>query len=133
MPGPVRRVVTGHDAEGKSAIATDECVTGIETPGRLAFEVWETQSLDVSGGGTTIRVVEMPAGAHREMHRTDTVDYCLLLEGELFLILETCETRLLPGDIVVQGGTNHAWQNRSTEAARIAFINMTGQSSLELA
>ncbi len=129
MTTGVRRVVTGTDADGKSAIVSDTIAPGVETPGRIAFELWATSAS--SSGGTTIRIVEMPAGAQREMHRSDTVDYCVVLQGELFLILERAETLLQAGDVVVQQGTFHGWANRSPEAARIAFINMTGQTSLD--
>ena len=143
MAGSVRRIVTGHDSDGKSTIAIDDRPEGISGPGRTAFEIWATQSVcDASNGrpptdppelgsgaGTTIRVVDMPAGSVREMHRTRTVDYVLLISGELVLILERGETVLKAGDVVVQRGTLHAWHNRSQNTARIAFINMTGQSA----
>ncbi|MBU9133418.1 cupin domain-containing protein [Burkholderia multivorans] len=56
------------------------------------------------------------------MHKTATIDYGILVEGELWLILDKGEVRLLPGDVVVQRGTNHTWTNRSRSVARIAFI-----------
>ena len=64
---------------------------------------------------------------HPNMHRTQTVDYGILIEGELWLILDKEEVLLRPGDVVVQRGTNHAWSNRSTQNARIAFILIDGQ------
>lgn len=78
---------------------------------------------------TEIRVVEMPPGCRREMHRTNTVDYGLVLCGELTVVLERGETVLQPGDIIVQRGTNHLWHNRSDAPARIAFVNMSGQTT----
>ncbi len=62
------------------------------------------------------------AEPHALMHQTDTIDYGILLEGELWLVLDESETRLLPGDVVVQRGTRHAWSNRTDRPARIAFI-----------
>lgn len=68
------------------------------------------------------------AGApHPFMHRTETIDYGIVLEGELVLILDRGETTVRAGDIVVQRGTNHAWANRSEKMCRIAFILIDGQ------
>ncbi len=64
---------------------------------------------------------------HRLMHRTETIDYGILLSGELWLVMDDGEVRLTPGDIVVQRGTNHAWSNRTEEMARIAFILVDGR------
>jgi quercetin dioxygenase-like cupin family protein len=60
------------------------------------------------------------------MHRTETVDYGILIEGELWLILDEDEVKLAPGDVVVQRGTNHGWSNRTDKSARIAFILLDG-------
>ncbi|MGH8035279.1 MAG: cupin domain-containing protein, partial [Lysobacterales bacterium] len=60
------------------------------------------------------------------MHRTETVDYGIVLEGELVLIVDEGETTVRAGDIVVQRGTNHAWANRSDRPCRIAFILIDG-------
>jgi quercetin dioxygenase-like cupin family protein len=70
---------------------------------------------------------ELKPGEHPGMHRTDTVDYVLILIGEITAILEEQETVLRAGDILVQRGTNHAWANRSGKPARIAFILIDGQ------
>lgn len=58
---------------------------------------------------------EKPGQAHPLMHKTETRDYIIILSGELYLIMEDCETLLKPGDIVIQCGTNHAWSNRKQE------------------
>jgi len=65
--------------------------------------------------------------SHPLMHRTETLDYGIVLEGELTLILDQEETTLQAGDIVIQRGTNHAWANRSDKHCRIAFILLDGQ------
>jgi len=72
------------------------------------------------------------AGKHPLMHRTETVDYGIVLEGEMILILDDSETHLKAGDIVVQRGTDHAWANRSGKPARMAFILLDGAFSPEL-
>jgi quercetin dioxygenase-like cupin family protein len=138
----VRRVVTGCDADGRSVIAVDDNPpaksVGTGEVARTVVEVWSTvsasdQSEKITTGlgpnATEIRVVEMPPGCRREMHRTDTVDYGLVLSGELYVVLERGETLLRAGDIIVQRGTNHAWHNRSDAPTRIAFINMSGQTT----
>ncbi|MBN3815842.1 cupin domain-containing protein [Paraburkholderia sp. Se-20369] len=67
------------------------------------------------------------------MHRTETVDYGIVIEGEIWLVVDESETLLKPGDIVVQRGTNHAWSNRSDRNARMVFILLDGRYELELA
>jgi len=66
------------------------------------------------------------------MHRTKTIDYGIVLQGELYLVLEASETLLRPGDVVIQRGTNHAWDNRSDAPARMAFILVDAQFDPEL-
>jgi quercetin dioxygenase-like cupin family protein len=70
---------------------------------------------------------ELKPGDHPGMHKTDTVDYAIVLDGEITAILEKEETVLRAGDILVQRGTNHAWANRSGKPARIAFILVDGR------
>ncbi|WP_114950957.1 cupin domain-containing protein [Sphingosinicella terrae] len=64
---------------------------------------------------------------HAHMHRTETIDYGIVLEGELVLIMDEGETVVRAGDIVVQRGTNHGWANRSDRNCRIAFILIDGE------
>ena len=61
-------------------------------------------------------------GDHPGMHKTDTIDYAIMLEGEITAILEGEEKVIRAGDILIQRGTNHAWANRSDKPARIAFV-----------
>jgi mannose-6-phosphate isomerase-like protein (cupin superfamily) len=68
---------------------------------------------------------------HPLMHRTETIDYGVVLEGQLTLILDDVEVDLNPGDIVVQRGTNHAWSNRSDKPCRILFILLDGVYAAE--
>lgn len=65
-------------------------------------------------------------GAHPGMHRTDTVDYAILLEGEIWAVMDEGETLMRAGDVLVQRGTNHAWANRSDKTARICFVLLDG-------
>ncbi|MFT3796020.1 cupin domain-containing protein [Flavobacterium sp.] len=69
---------------------------------------------------------------HPLMHRTQTVDYGIVLEGELTMVLDRGETTLRAGDIVIQRGTNHAWANRTNQYCRVAFVLIDGQFTEEL-
>lgn len=79
----------------------------------------------VADGGTSER--------HAHMHKTETVDYGIVLEGEIVLIMDEGETLCKAGDIIIQRGTNHGWANRSDKNCRIAFILIDGKFSPELA
>ena len=69
---------------------------------------------------------------HRMLHRTETIDYGIVLSGEVWLVLDQGEVRLGAGDVVVQRGTNHAWSNRTEETARMAFILLDGRYAEDL-
>lgn len=66
------------------------------------------------------------------MHRTETIDYGIVIEGELVLIMDEGETTVYPGDIVIQRGTNHGWANRSDRNCRIVFVLIDGEFAPEL-
>jgi mannose-6-phosphate isomerase-like protein (cupin superfamily) len=164
-----RRVVTGHDAGGRSIVLMDgesPHAFVLEKAGGLRLiELWETRSapadnaasgdaaeherrIEPVNGGTVFRVIEYPPdrerlkslapdaffasmGAraadaatrrHPGMHRTDTVDYCIVLSGEIWAVLDEGEVLLRAGDCLVQRGTNHAWSNRGDAPCRIAFV-----------
>jgi mannose-6-phosphate isomerase-like protein (cupin superfamily) len=70
---------------------------------------------------------------HPLMHRTETIDYGIVIEGELTLILDDSEVPLKVGSVVVQRGTNHAWANRSDKPCRMLFILVDGQYIPEIA
>jgi naringenin degradation protein FdeH len=86
--------------------------------------------------GHLLRILEVyppQAGGKRTvMHRTQTLDYVVMIDGELVLLLDDSEVTLKPGDVVVQRGTNHAWENRSDNVARAAFFHLDAQFSEEL-
>jgi quercetin dioxygenase-like cupin family protein len=146
MPTIPRRVVTAHDASGNSVFASDGLVPAAHTTpsGTLFYELWATDatparidaaapdpaigpvSVAPAPNGTTLRINEIPPGAGSPMHRTQTVDYGIVLDGEVVLVLDDTETVLRAGDVVVQQGTNHRWENRSGATARVAFILIDG-------
>jgi quercetin dioxygenase-like cupin family protein len=144
----VRRIVTGHDATGKAIVASDEVMNGVSAPARPYIsrcEIWSTDKMPVdnseeaapaqrkgfvvrhnyvgSGEGTVVRITEFAPGAPKFMHRTETVDYAILLQGECDLELDDGKTvHMKQGDIVVQRGTMHAWVNNGSEPCTFAFI-----------
>ena len=180
MEGATRRIVTGHDAQGKAIIQQDGPVPRYQRiggeSGPMFHEIWNTTStpvpIDAASGepteegirlappknGTRIRVLDIPpdgdkldnvspeearahfaeVGAgdasshtgegsrHAHMHRTETIDYGIVLEGELVLIVDEGETICRAGDIIIQRGTNHGWANRTDRNCRIAFILIDG-------
>ena len=69
---------------------------------------------------------------HPLMHRTETVDYAVVLEGEITLLLDDSEVHLKAGDVVIQRGTNHAWSNRSGKPVRMLYVLMDGQFDTNL-
>lgn len=167
MLKPIRRVVTDHNARGKSVIVSDGPSPHVLTiPGRPDFgltNLWVTDStpasnegqtdaaarpvvLEPPAGGSIFRVVEFPpdkggfdrkaafasmgadhamdpdASRHPGMHKTATVDYAIVLSGEIWALMDEGETLLHAGDCLVQRGTNHAWSNRSDRPCLVAFI-----------
>ena len=147
-----RRIVTGHDAAGKSVVLSDTPVPKTLDIGTAAFhETWITDQVPVPiaasepeptarpvrtpppANGVGVRFTEMAPGAESPMHRTETVDVGIVLEGETWLLLDDgSETRVGPGDAVVQRGTNHAWANRSGEPVRMVFVMIDGTITDEL-
>ena len=159
MPGSGRRVVTGHDAQGKSVVLSDG-MPPQDLPMRGAaigadfIEVWNTsevvpkltsQPADeptlrpftiMPPSGHLIRLIDIyppSMGGHRTvMHRTRTLDYAIVIEGEIVLVLDDSEVVLGPGEVVVQRGTDHAWENRTDAVTRMAFFHVAGEFSDEL-
>ena len=78
----------------------------------------------MGAAGATTQKGDSP---HKLMHRTETIDYGILVAGELWLVMDEGETKLNVGDIVIQRGTNHAWSNRTNEIARMVFILQDGK------
>ena len=154
-----RRVVTGHDGSGKSIVLSDGPPPQhhpMQGPaiGADFFEIWNsskpvplltsTEAQEPNERAFTImpvtghllRVIEIypprAGGKRTVMHRTKTLDYVVVIEGELVLLLDDTELTLKQGDVVVQRGTNHAWENRSEKKARMAFFHINAEFSEEL-
>lgn len=140
MTVKVRRVITGHDEQGRAVVKIDEIPKNIvaNRPGASACVVWTTDSIpaDNSGegdaanrkvgttlpGGTVFRVVEFSPGVAPRMHRTDSIDYAVVISGEIDMELDAGKSvHLRAGDVLVQRGTVHNWVNRGREPCVIAF------------
>ena len=152
MSSVPRRIVTGHDASGKSVVLSDGPSPKTLDVGTAAFhEIWLTDETPARIGasepeptarpvrtpppanGVNVRFTEMAPGAESPMHRTETVDVGVVLQGETWLLLDDgSETRVGVGDAVVQRGTMHAWENRGEEPVRMLFVMIDGAISDEL-
>ena len=170
MLKPIRRIVTGHNAKGKSIFVSDgPSPHAMSIPGVPTFgltNLWVTDAapasnagnddaakrpvvLEPPASGTIFRVVEFPpdaslagkfdrkaafeamgaghamdasASRHAGMHKTNTIDYAIVLSGEIWALMDEGETLMKAGDVLVQRGTNHAWSNRGTVPCLVAFI-----------
>jgi mannose-6-phosphate isomerase-like protein (cupin superfamily) len=167
----IRRVVTGHDRDGKAVVVADGPAPNMRqrSSGIVSILGWATDETpaDIAGtadradrdsgvapppSGSILRIVDFPpiaagpavdhATVTREMgldasrgsdhggapprhaftHRTRSIDYAIVLEGEIDMLLDDSEVHLKAGDVLVQQGTNHAWVNNGTTTCRIAFV-----------
>jgi mannose-6-phosphate isomerase-like protein (cupin superfamily) len=186
MDGDVRRVVTGHDENGKAIVISDGPAPKVHSsplrPGHVSTDLWRTNEMpariarrpeEPTGGprkivanpnGTIVRISTVPPEGewmremdgerakqvfaalgnpeastfadnkrHPFMHRTETIDYAIILEGEMYCVLDDTEVLLKAGDVLVQCGTNHAWSNRSGKPCKVAFILIDGKFDPDLA
>jgi quercetin dioxygenase-like cupin family protein len=146
----IRRVVTGHTAEGKATVAIDEISRDVVSfrPGTAVCNLWSSASLpadnaapgdgakEISGTahpeGSVFRVIEFAPGVAPRNHRTQSLDYAVVLSGEIDMELDGKEVRLKAGDVLVQRGTIHNWFNRSDKPCVIAFV-LIGAEPLRIA
>ena len=166
---PIRRVVTGHDAQGRAVVVMDGPAANVlhrpDRPGVALTDLWATSEkpaarmdgdpvdrpvvLHPPPAGTVFRIIQFDpedpgalahadgttafaamgaagtvvAGArHPYMHRTDTVDYAMVLQGSITMLLDDEDVELGAGDVVIQNGTNHAWANPGDAPCLMAFV-----------
>ena len=171
MSRPIRRVVTGHNAQGKSIFIEDRASPHASSRGTgsvTVTELWETRASPADNrgnadpidhpfrlmppkNGTVFRIIayppdklRLPALAHETtqpddgsgrmaardrgsprhpgFHKTNSVDYAIVLSGEIYAMMDEGEVLLKTGDVLIQRGTNHAWSNRTDEPAYLAFV-----------
>jgi len=135
----IRRVVTGHDDQGRAKVLIDETVKNVasQRPGALYSVIWSSEGfpvnndgdIDPSGkkigttipNGTVFRIVSFGPGVAPRNHRTDSIDYAVVMSGEIDMDLDGSAVHLKAGDVLVQRGTTHNWINKGTEPCIIAF------------
>ncbi len=143
MSFKIRRIVTSHDANGKAIIGMDtliESKPGVKDKNVQNAGLWLTEATPASNtmegdpvaqkmqlsppvNGSVFRMLELPPGTPALMHKTETVDYVLMMEGECDMILDDGkEVHFNQGDVMIQRGTWHGWANRSAKTCRIAFV-----------
>lgn len=180
MQGQIRRVVTGHDKNGKAIVISDGPAPFVHrnpmNEGWYSTDIWRTTETPAqivaraeeptlgprrqlpTKNGTVIRINQFPpetadvtrmskeqsrdffarlgneggatfakGGRHPMMHRTETIDYAIILSGEIYMLLDEEDVHLRAGDVVVQCGTNHAWSNRSDKPCFVAFVLIDGK------
>jgi mannose-6-phosphate isomerase-like protein (cupin superfamily) len=134
-----RRVVTGHDAQGRAKVLIDEQVKNVSTPrpGAHYNVIWTSEGFPVDNdddtdpsekkigtavdNGTVFRVVRFDPGVAPRNHRTDSIDYGVVISGEIDMELDTETVHLKAGDVIVQRGTIHNWVNNGSAPCVIAF------------
>jgi len=146
MAFQVRRVITGHDATGRATVQIDGIVDNsfVGRPGATVHPVWSTEGFPVDNddqddaglrktgttlpNGTIFRVIEFAPGVAWRNHRTDSIDYGIVLSGEIDMELDGSSVHLKEGDVLVQRGTIHNWINRGSAPCVIAIILIAAKS-----
>jgi mannose-6-phosphate isomerase-like protein (cupin superfamily) len=141
----VRRVITGHDANGKAIVQIDEVVSKLKEgrPGAMVAPIWTTEGFPVNNDGhddaatrpvrTTLPAERFCASSSsaraysRATTRTDSIDYAIIMSGEIDMEMDGAMIHLKAGDVLVQRGTIHNWINTGTAPCVIAFALIDGK------
>ena len=144
----LRRVVTGHASSGKAIVTIDEISRNIVSTrqGVSTCVAWTSEGFPVDNNGdadeakrqtgtthangTVFRIIEFAPGNAPRNHRTDSIDYAVVVSGEIDMDLDGAEVHLKAGDVIVQRGTIHNWINRGTEPCVIAFVLIAAHSAV---
>lgn len=142
----MRRVITGHDANGRAIVKIDDIVENsfAGRPGAIVYPVWSSEGFPVNNdgqdddglrktgttlpNGTIFRVLEFAPGLAPRNHRTDSIDYGVILSGEIDMELDGSSVHLKAGDVFVQRSTIHNWINRGSEPCVIAIVLIAAKS-----
>jgi naringenin degradation protein FdeH len=141
---PIRRVITGHNGDHVAKVILEGAAgnTKMPRPGVASTLMWCSDEMpaDIAIGeqvedmgarilgtapprnGSRFIVMEFAPGIASEMHRTETIDYIIVIDGEIDMDMDDSTMKLKAGDVMVQRGTNHAWVNRGTAPARLAIV-----------
>jgi quercetin dioxygenase-like cupin family protein len=141
---PIRRTITGHDKNHVAKVIMEGPATNAKTgaSGATSTLIWSTDSTPAdcaigediedlgarligtppTENGSRFAVITFPPGNPGRMHRTETIDYVVVISGEIDMDMDNSTVKLKAGDVLVQRATNHAWVNRSNEPARVAFV-----------
>jgi quercetin dioxygenase-like cupin family protein len=144
----LRRIVTGHDATGKAVVKIDEIARNVVSnrPGVSSVVAWTSEGFPVDNdgeadealrqtgtthaNGTVFRIIEFAPGNAERNHRTNSLDYAVVLSGEIDMDLDGTTVHVKAGDVIVQRGTIHNWINRGSEPCVIAFVLIAAHSAV---
>ncbi|HTO12168.1 MAG TPA: cupin domain-containing protein [Candidatus Binatia bacterium] len=142
----VRRVITGHDGNGRAVVKIDEVAKHLFTgrPGATACNIWTTEGFPVDNDGaedagqrkagttlpdgTIFRMIEFAPGVAARNHRTDSIDYITVISGEIDMELDDSSVHLQAGDVMVQRGTIHNWVNRGPAPCVLTVVLISAKS-----
>jgi quercetin dioxygenase-like cupin family protein len=143
----IRRVVTGHDDQGRAKVLIDEQVKNVfsQRAGAQYSVIWSSEGFPISNDGdadpsakkvgttvpdgTVFRIVSFGPGVSRRNHRTNSIDYAVVMSGEIDMELDIGSVHLKAGDVLVQRGTIHNWVNKGTTPCIIAFTLIAAKSA----
>ena len=134
----IRRIVTANDDRGKSFVKWDTAIKAVSgRSGLLRFQMWATRKLPAElteedphkweigttiAGGSVFRLCRYEPGVAERWHRTDSIDYAIVISGEIWMQLDKEEVYLKAGDVLIQRGTMHNWVNRGQEPCVMLFV-----------
>lgn len=147
----IRRIVTGHNKKGESMVWKDDYAKNVKQPTEdiTSTLLWSSDEMPIDflnnedygarilgtappENGIRFTILEMAPHATKSlMHRTDTLDYVVCIEGEMVHHLDNETVTLKPGDVIVQRGTNHCWENRGDVPARVVVVLVDGKPKRE--
>jgi len=147
--GGIRRVVSGHSVEGVAKVIFEDVARNKRTGGNgtVSTLIWSTtetpahlemgENIEDGGsrvlgtapppGGSRFVIIDLPPHSEGHMHRTDTIDYAIVMHGSVEMKLDESSVMMNAGDVIVQRGSNHAWNNHGSMPARIGFVLIDAQ------
>ncbi len=148
MSFKIRRILTGHDVQGRSLVESDSIIDS--QPGKMQAEIqianlWLHDGLPVldgpdptqkpfpmlpSNNGAIFRILELAPGTAPHMHKTETIDYIVVLAGKVSMLLDDgVELTMMPHDTMIQRATVHGWANRGDVPCRFATVVIDARTS----